>query len=179
MKIKTLIIIGIFTIAFIIFSIVQLVESKPTPNSMQDIINDCKNLAVEETAECLRDNVKTFFIYNESNVPRSFQEIRNYGGICADWSKFYVNLSRSLGYKSEVRETRTHAVAYISDGLYGCILDQTAKVKCSDNITALIENFIDNYVDDPSIWSVEDLKNNSAYQEALIQATKDLQDGIN
>ncbi len=180
MKIKTLIIIGIVVMGFIIFSITQLSGNKQTPNSIQEIIDDCQGLEVEETAKCLSVNVKTFFIYNKTNYPQNFGEIKTHGGLCNDWSKFYVNLSQSLGYESEIITTKeeTHAFAIISDGLKGCILDMK-KVSCSNNISELVEDFIENYVEDPNHWTAEDLRNNTAYREALAQETKDLQGGIN
>ena len=86
--------------------------SKDIPDSKNDIVNDCKNLGLEETADCLRDNIKTFYKYTitDDALSLSFEEIKEKGGDCRNYAFLYEALGTDLGFDSST-------IAY--KGIYG------------------------------------------------------------
>lgn len=133
-----------FTVLFIIlgFVIGKIIENPPTfksvPNSEQDIIDDCQNLSLSRTSRCLMNNVRTFFKYNESVYGEGFgfDDIKESGGKCYQWSIFYQRLGDKLGFETYRIRTPAenelyHAMLLLSDGEDYCIIDQT-KYWCVD-----------------------------------------------
>lgn len=174
-RIITIVLVSIMTIfiLLLLFGLNHERIKRNAPFSQEELLDNCKNLDVIKTGECLNKNVKTFFIYNESNVPNTFQDYKTHGGICSDWAKLYFTLSISLGYESEVIETKSHAFAFISDGLHGCVLDMK-KIECGKNITKVVEDYVNNYVDDPTYRSAKELRENDSFRKLLIEATTQL-----
>jgi len=73
----------------------------------QDIINNCNNtLGVNQFSHCLVDNIKPFYKYNitDDSIQLSFQELKEYGGDCKDWSELYHELAKLSGYDSVLRD---------------------------------------------------------------------------
>lgn len=80
------------------------------------IIERCSNLSVEKTANCLRDEVRRFYHYEDSpdyyyaagvgNIiiseekTKDFDEIRRTGGDCNDYSELYKRFGEILGFPS-------------------------------------------------------------------------------
>ncbi len=97
---------------------------------------ECNNLTMRETAYCLNDYVNQIFKYkvrDDSENP-SLEELKEEGGDCLNWAKFYVQHIEALGFEAKMPLISTgnktsHAFAIISDKTGYCILDQR-KVRC-------------------------------------------------
>ena len=82
----------------------QNIESKTISNiTQQNILESCKNLNLENTAFCLKNNIKPFYKFKErnDNLKIPFSMLRDYGGDCKDWSEFYNDSLSKLGYNAE------------------------------------------------------------------------------
>ena len=101
-----------------------------TPNSEQDIIDNCENLELFDTAKCLNDNINTFYKFNKTDdaLIQAFNNLKIRGGDCMDYSRLYEKLGNKLGFTSKiVRISLTkidHVFTIINDGEDYCILDQ-------------------------------------------------------
>lgn len=99
-------------------------------------IENCENLELVETAECLNRYVRSIFNYNvREDTIKSFDDIVENGGDCYDYSNLYVSMAKSLGYRGSVtafslNESTGHAFAIISDDNSYCVLDQRVSPTC-------------------------------------------------
>lgn len=137
----------------VIYKVYKFPSMKKIPQTEQDIIEDCKDLDVIETANCLRDNVATFYYYNDSNlnVPlkdMDFEKLKNEGGVCRHFSKFYEKWAVELGFIAkhitQLPEV-AHGYSQIIDPIENdyCILDQNNLVGCMDLKSSQIGNEVD------------------------------------
>jgi len=81
-------------------------QSKITDIEKQNIIDNCNgSLGVEEFSNCLVNEIKQFYIYNITNdsIQLTFEELKQRGGDCKDWSELYNELAESSGYDSVTR----------------------------------------------------------------------------
>jgi len=106
------------------------------PTSEREIVKNCEGLNLKKTAFCLVENIETFFVYNGSNIPESFNSLKEYGGICGDWADLYISLGDKLGFFTEsltmrITNIEGHRIAIISNDEGFCILDQTSKPLCN------------------------------------------------
>jgi len=110
------------------------------PISEQEIINDCENLSLTETANCLKDNIKTFYFYNINNESYfDIETLKEKGGDCYNYAKLYEFLGEKLGYNSTTIRNNgienvqpAHRWAVIWDDKTNCKIDQL-KVQCRQN----------------------------------------------
>lgn len=79
-------------------------DKKTTPETKKDIVKDCENLLLFDTAECLVANVKTFYKFNitRDDVKVPFSYLLKNGGDCKDWSELYSDLAEELGYENKI-----------------------------------------------------------------------------
>jgi len=74
------------------------------PNTESEIVNNCKNLNLNETALCLRDNIETFYIYTSTDDEianhMTFDEIKELGTDCGGFAYLYERLGKELGFES-------------------------------------------------------------------------------
>lgn len=81
----------------------------PIPINSTAYLN-CSNMALEQTAVCLRDFVSTFYKYNvRSDHSRTISDIIKNGGDCHDYSKLYEGMALELGFDAD---TMTHDALY-------------------------------------------------------------------
>lgn len=100
--------------------------------------SECKNLSLEDSAYCLRDEVKEFYYYNISktgvnNMP--VEELKAEGGVCQHYAEYYTARGEELGFyaRNVIFKTdiiQSHQVSIISDSTGYCLMDQT-DVKCN------------------------------------------------
>ena len=99
----------------------------------ESIIEEKCGLTLEDTAYCLKNELKTFYNYNSSNIGKelTLTELREQGGVCSHYSAWYVQNMEKYGYKSEklvfdmnLNKTKKHAIAVSSDDTGYCVLDQ-------------------------------------------------------
>ena len=115
----------------------QIDLQKNIASGEQDILDNCANLKVDETAECLVTNVRTFFIYTKTDdsISLTFDQLKTNGGDCKDWSELYVRLSEELGFYGTTatmiteedsinKITYLHVIAFISNSDGYCMLSQ-------------------------------------------------------
>jgi len=138
---------------------------KHIPNSEEEILNNCEGLGLENTSLCFRDNIKTFFRYDETEpiyilnsigedslentydgvltiTPTNIKIIdylKENGGICREWSLFYLKLCKKTNFKCEqVRRSGvlnvfpSHIYTIMYDDKNYCELDQLT-IKCGEN----------------------------------------------
>ena len=99
------------------------------PAEIRDMINSCSNMSIFESAKCVNDKVKIFYSYNESNVGEdlSFEELKEYGGVCSHYANLYCEIGEELGFNIERPVIKTedyHAFCIWSDETGYVILDQ-------------------------------------------------------
>jgi hypothetical protein len=97
-----------------------------------NIINDsfiCQNLSLKKTVNCVVDYVSGFYKYNltDDSVNLSFEQLRNRGGDCKDWSEFYVKEFIDYGFKAEmiifnVDSKTNHAYVNVHDESGYCVV---------------------------------------------------------
>ena len=95
--------------------------------------DDCKYLSFDDTAYCLRDYISPFFIFRETNEDLSFEELKELGGDCENWSLLYQQMLMDLGYDSKLIQIDMGITKHQLTLLYSpegyCMLDQL-KVNC-------------------------------------------------
>lgn len=143
MKHKILIFIGIFILILIgiITATILSFEKEPEikSNSMDDVLNNCKNLNLINTAKCLNYEINQIYEYNITRLGYFYYDENYYdklklnGGTCDQWAKLYNILAKKLGFNSEeviiFNEENTndlrHSISIIYDKTNYCIMDQT------------------------------------------------------
>lgn len=142
MKTKTLwILLGICIVGLIIslwYAVSVTINHKEIPDTKQDIIDDCKNFSLVRTAECLNEDIRTFYRYRFSIYEPTFQDLKDYGGTCMDWSNLYKDLALELGFYADLipinmTERTGHMITLISNREGYCILD-SKNLYCNDNL---------------------------------------------
>ena len=107
--------------------------------SQEEIIIDdyiqCSNLSLENTSECLKDYISTFYNYTIRNDKiRTIEDIKLNGGDCYDYNKLYERLGSELGFDTYSYRIALgdsfHRIALISDETGYCLLDQLHKINC-------------------------------------------------
>jgi len=105
----------------------------------QEIIEECSNLDLFDTCDCLRDNIETFFIYNitEDNISLSFSELKERGGDCRNWAFLYERLGEGLNFNVSTIKNggledvfNAHRYAVLWDNNSYCKLDMLKEIKC-------------------------------------------------
>lgn len=107
--------------------------------SEEEIIENCKDLDLEKTSKCLRDNVKPLFNYViRSDEIRSLDEIIENGGDCFDYSMLYYRMAKELGFSVDTLTTggirgviAGHRLTILWDEDNYCKIDQLS-VKCDE-----------------------------------------------
>ena len=98
----------------------------------------CSDLSLNDTAFCLRDKLKTWYNYNESNVYKELteDELKSQGGVCWHYARWYEEQAKNLGFYTkevsiDVNESLAHVFTVISDDEGYCVVDQT-KATCNE-----------------------------------------------
>jgi len=98
---------------------------------------NCNNLDLKESSECLRNYVQTFYNYTiRDDTEKTLEDIKLNGGDCYDYSLIYEKLAKGLGFYSETKSIFTkdggHKFAIVWDKNLTsyCILDQLS-VMCT------------------------------------------------
>jgi len=115
-------------------------EQNIIPTSEQEVINNCKDLNLTKTANCLRDNIKTFYFYNINNESYfDIETLKEKGGDCYNYAKLYEFLGKELDFNSTTIRNNgiknikpAHRWAVIWDDKTNCKIDQL-KVQCRQN----------------------------------------------
>ncbi len=99
------------------------------PNSEQEILDNCKDLDLEKTAYCIRDNIKLFYFHDPTlEAHTDFETLKEKGGDCYNWGIFIVRVGNNLNFDSEmvyVKENgiEKHGFPLISNGQGYYIID--------------------------------------------------------
>lgn len=100
------------------------------PESKEEIIERCKDKELSDTVSCLVANVRTFYKYNitPDSVTLSFDELKEKGGDCRDYSLLYEELGNRLGLKSHIilldyKKGEDHQIIILEDEKEYCVLD--------------------------------------------------------
>lgn len=96
----------------------------------------CKNLDLIMTSECLEKDVETYFNYTiRDDEERTLQDIKDNGGDCFDYNNLYVKWLKELGFNAELiqldlNNETSHVLALGYTHNSYCILDQTVHPSC-------------------------------------------------
>lgn len=140
-------IISLFTLGFCASQIYNKYDSINRLTST-NVKNNCNNLSLDMTANCLNNQLKLFFKYNITNLDRemNLSELKELGGVCWHYSQFYYdNIDTTRFFREKIimdtSNESTHQITIISDKTGYCILDQTnyncVKLGDSNNIFPL------------------------------------------
>ena len=108
------------------------------PESEMEIILNCRNLTLKETAYCLRDNIEIFYIYNvtDDDINLTLDQLKTNGGDCRNYAFLYEGLAKELGFDSDTRVRNGkadvfpgHRMTFMWDDKMYCKLD-LLKVYC-------------------------------------------------
>ena len=112
-------------------------EWKLNEVSQEKIVDydQCNNLNLEDTSNCLRNYISTFYNYTtRSDKERTIEDIKENGGDCYDYNKLYERLGKELGFDTYSYRIALgdsfHRVALISDETGYCLLDQLWEINC-------------------------------------------------
>lgn len=121
------------------FFILGLVSAKlySTLDFVPKKIINCENKSLEETAQCLQQDLKGWYNYNISNKERdmNLSDLKTLGGVCHHYADWYSENMKRLGFFTTepyivMNDSESHTLTIASkDGTY-CILDQTAPITC-------------------------------------------------
>ena len=120
----------------------ESIQEKSIPISEQEIIDNCKNLSLKDSAICLRDEIESFFIYNvtddEIAKNMTLEEIKKFGVDCTGWAYLYSRLANGLDFESNTNNFKGlkdvypgHRWATMWDDEMWCRINQL-KVKCAE-----------------------------------------------
>jgi hypothetical protein len=134
----------ILAIAMIILVVVAIpfvmAYFEEQPENVEDIVNSCLNMSLEDSSKCVLDITKGFYKYNIDNVSRdlTFNELKEEGGVCSSWSDYYSEIGSQLGFKTKnviiptsQSENIYHEFSVWSSKEGYCVLDQT-ELMCVD-----------------------------------------------
>jgi hypothetical protein len=123
------------------------IDESKNIESLQQIVNECSELDLETTAKCLRDNIKVIYNYKSlkdrnltKNTNRTFEDIKENGGNCYDYTHLYIQLANELGFNntfisqtgvSEVVSAHRYFIMWNETNY--CEIDQT-ELKCKEII---------------------------------------------
>ncbi|MHA1678352.1 MAG: hypothetical protein ACTSW3_06185 [Promethearchaeota archaeon] len=99
-------------------------------NKQVDTPEECVNLSLIETANCLNNYVISIYKYNKTDDSKSLtiEELKKRGGDCNDWTDLYIGYIEDLKFDAKKVIINTgknaHAFAIISDETGYCKLDQ-------------------------------------------------------
>ena len=62
--------------------------------------DNCSGLSLSDTVKCLNNEVKEWFVYNDSNTYKNLteEEFKAEGGVCWQASNYYKQRAENLGY---------------------------------------------------------------------------------
>lgn len=96
----------------------------------------CRNLDLILTSECLHKEVSGFFNYTiRDDLDRTLQDIKTYGGDCYDYNLLYRKWLNNLGFNAELiqfdlNNETSHVITLAYTNNSYCILDQTVHPSC-------------------------------------------------
>jgi hypothetical protein len=109
----------------------------PDNGLKSEVYTNCSGLDLFKTSECLREQIRPFYIYNLSNQDKdlNFEELKEIGGSCIHWSKYYYdNIDTTRFFRKQIEITTSnnsgHRFTIISDKTGYCILDEI-NVECT------------------------------------------------
>lgn len=108
--------------------------------SFSEYPSGCKNLGLEETADCLRNELSEFYFFNDSNTGKNLTlaQLKQEGGVCTHFSRWYTQRFKEIGgfYTKEVSIDLTpedaHRFVVASYNTTYCIIDQLAPPYCQE-----------------------------------------------
>lgn len=105
-------------------------------NISKESKSKCSNLSLQDTADCLKNQLEKFYNYNISNIGKelTLKELKKQGGVCSHYADWYYNNINGF-YKKEVTvligNGFAHKFTIMSSEDGYCILDQM-NVECTE-----------------------------------------------
>jgi len=99
----------------------------------ESIINECKNLSLNSTANCLAKNIRKIYKYVKTDDDlaknMTFEETKELGNDCGGYAYLYERLAEKLEFEAKTVHVPRHRFAVISRNGSFCILNMM-DVKC-------------------------------------------------
>jgi hypothetical protein len=101
------------------------------PQLTGEIHNEnCNNLSLKDTSNCLNRELDSFFFYNKSQIGKTLNldQLKEQGGVCVHSANYFESRGKELGFYSErvifqYGDDNYHAVNIISDKTGYCLQD--------------------------------------------------------
>lgn len=113
---------------------IQELNTKTNTLWFYESVIPCKTDNLQETANCIKDKVKTIYNYHSTaDTFKTNDEIIANGGDCLDYASLYESLAVMLGYNASVivRHQEGHAITIMTDGKTVCELNLDLDPECS------------------------------------------------
>ena len=92
---------------------------------------ECANMSLTDATECMRTKVRSIYNYTKrSDIPRTYEDIKNNGGDCYDYTMLYKEMTKGTGYNFTTLNIPHHVAAVIYQNDMYCVLDQTVLIGC-------------------------------------------------
>jgi len=127
---------SIYALGFLfLMSFVFFEYDKITSEEDVRYVEECRNLSLTDTSNCLRNYISTFYNYTiRKDTIKTLKDIKQNGGDCYDYNFLYSRLGKDLGFYTYTfnikSEKKNHRVAFIMDNTGYCLLDQLHEVNC-------------------------------------------------
>ena len=100
--------------------------------SKEIIVENCKELNLEDTVSCLTGSIIPFYKYRiiSDSIQLTFTQLVNTGGDCVEWSRLINEMALELGFNSEINKvvlsgkgpSAFHNFVTISNGEGWCLV---------------------------------------------------------
>ncbi len=118
---SVIILIGLIYLGYSYFSDNSIsLKSITIPEEMKDIINECSNKSLFNSAGCVQKITKTFYKYNLSQVDKNtdFENLKINGGVCKDWADYWCQIGEEIGFYTEEVSMDAGTLNFTYEGKY-------------------------------------------------------------
>ena len=122
---------GYLTHDYIKFPKLETSQIELNQKEISLLADNCKNLSLEDTTECLIDYVKPFYNYTiREDTDKTLEDIKTNGGDCYDYSMLYSKLVEYLGFDTSTNRLETENKAHRYTTIWNkelneyCVIDQ-------------------------------------------------------
>jgi hypothetical protein len=126
---------GIIIFYIIVYLTIIIVTNNSNANVTVEISksyynNNCNNLSLNNTADCLKKELSSFFFFNDSQTGKelTLEEFKSQGGVCIHAANWYYLQGKNLGFEIakviiNTSNSTGHTFTIISDESGYCVLE--------------------------------------------------------
>lgn len=102
-----------------------IIEANKLDTHTKTIYNKCLNYTtLDLKMKCVNQFVKSNFIYKETNLVYTSDDLFESGGDCKSYTMLYITLANMFGYDYAYIKTTNHVLAFIYNKHFYCTTDQ-------------------------------------------------------